>query len=230
MAVPGEPMLNIGELASLTGVSSRTIRYYEELGILPEPERSAGGTRRYPRDYRFYIEGARALKDLGFNLEEIRVIGQMALGRPTTGRQRDTAAEVVRERTRALEHKIRVLERLRGLLHTQEAAGGVEQDPERMLEGLADIIGANRKPAPRRRGAVAAGRGAERVGQGARRRAGDGVADRPVVAASGSVGRHRRDRRGRAQPPVNRGGRFSSKALRPSSTSRVRKIAGMKFS
>jgi hypothetical protein len=50
----------------------------------------------------------------------------------------------VRERTRALEHKIRVLERLRDLLNSQEAAGGVDQDPERMLEGLADIIGMNR--------------------------------------------------------------------------------------
>jgi DNA-binding transcriptional MerR regulator len=139
-------LLNIGELASLTGVSSRTIRYYEELGILPEPERSAGGTRRYPRDYRFYIEGARALKELGFNLDEIRVIGQMALGRPTTGPERDSAAEVVRERTRALEHRIRVLERLRDLLDTREAARGVDQDPERMLEGLADIIGMNQVP------------------------------------------------------------------------------------
>jgi DNA-binding transcriptional MerR regulator len=141
-----ETTLNIGELAALTGVSSRTIRYYEELGILPEPRRSAGGTRRYPHDYRFYIEGARALKELGFNLDEIRVIGQMALGRRTSAAQRDSAAAVVRERTRALEHRIRVLQRLRELLNRQEAAaGGHGADRRRVLEGLVDIIGMNRE-------------------------------------------------------------------------------------
>ena len=41
-------LLSIGELARDTGVSSRTIRYYEELGILPEPRRSAGGTALAP--------------------------------------------------------------------------------------------------------------------------------------------------------------------------------------
>ena len=80
-------LMNIGELATLTGVSSRTIRYYEELGILPEPERSPGGTRRYSQDYRFYVEGALALKDLGFTLEEIQLIGRMALGRSATAKE-----------------------------------------------------------------------------------------------------------------------------------------------
>jgi DNA-binding transcriptional MerR regulator len=142
MVATGEPMLNIGELASLTGVSSRTIRYYEELGILPEPQRSAGGTRRYPRDYRFYIEGARALKDLGFSLDEIRTIGQMALGRRTTAAQRDGVAAVVRERTSALEHRIRVLTRLRELLTSQEEreTGGDGDDREQAIAGLAGIV------------------------------------------------------------------------------------------
>src|SRR4051794_18057446 len=71
--------LSIGELAKQTGVSTRTIRYYEELGILPTPERTEGGTRRYPSDYIFYVEGARILKQLGFGLEEIAELGQFAL-------------------------------------------------------------------------------------------------------------------------------------------------------
>src|SRR3984957_20425154 len=42
--------VSIGHLAKAAGVSSRTIRYYEELGILPEPRRSPRGTRKYPKE------------------------------------------------------------------------------------------------------------------------------------------------------------------------------------
>src|SRR5690348_18412716 len=106
-------LLSIGELARDTGVSSRTIRYYEELGILPEPRRSAGGTRKYPREYRAYIETALALKDLGFRLEEIKPLAlkdlgfrleeikplaRLALGRPVSSGQRSAAQQLVDER------------------------------------------------------------------------------------------------------------------------------------
>ncbi len=112
----GDDLLSIGQLAELTGVSSRTIRYYEELGILPEPRRSPGGTRKYTRDHRFYVEGALALKDLGFRLEEITLIGRIALGQEVSAEQRDRVAELIRLNMRGLEHKINVLTRLRDVL------------------------------------------------------------------------------------------------------------------
>ena len=74
-------LVSIGQLAKAAGVSSRTIRYYEELGILPEPRRTSGGTRKYPREYCGYIETALALKDLGFRLEEVKPLARLALGR-----------------------------------------------------------------------------------------------------------------------------------------------------
>ena len=79
-------LVSIGQLAKAAGVSSRTIRYYEELGILPEPRRSPGGTRKYPREYRGYIDTALALKDLGFRLEEIKPLARLALGRSVSSR------------------------------------------------------------------------------------------------------------------------------------------------
>jgi len=105
--------LSIGELAKLTSVSSRTLRYYEELGILPEPERSPGGTRRYPPEQKFYVEGALALKEVGFSLEEIRLLGQFALDRPISRADRARATEIIRGKMQALQHKIHVLEHLR---------------------------------------------------------------------------------------------------------------------
>ncbi len=106
-------LVSIGQLAKAAGVSSRTIRYYEELGILPEPRRSPGGTRKYPREYRDYIQTALALKDLGFRLEEIRPLARLALGRSVSAGQRDTAARLVDDRIEALGRQVSVLRQLR---------------------------------------------------------------------------------------------------------------------
>lgn len=105
--------LSIGELAKQTGVSTRTIRYYEELGILPTPERTEGGTRRYPREYVFYVEGARALKDLGFGLEEIAELGKFAL----TGQfDSERSRSILTRKLAELERRIKVLDRLHDLV------------------------------------------------------------------------------------------------------------------
>jgi DNA-binding transcriptional MerR regulator len=132
-------LLSIGQLAALTGVSSRTIRYYEELGILPQPRRSPGGTRKYTQDYRFYVEGALALKELGFRLEEIELIGRVALGQPVSAEQRAQVAELVRENMRTLEHKIKVLNRLREIL-LAETKVGADLGGEHLAR-FADILG-----------------------------------------------------------------------------------------
>jgi MerR family transcriptional regulator, copper efflux regulator len=106
-------LVSIGQLAKAAGVSSRTIRYYEELGILPAPRRTSGGTRKYPREYCGYIETALALKDLGFRLEEVRPLARLALGDDIAPGQRAEAAQLVEDRIRALDKQAAVLRRLR---------------------------------------------------------------------------------------------------------------------
>lgn len=118
--------MSIGQLAEQTGVSSRTIRYYEELGILPEPSRSDGGTRRYAPEYKFYVEGALALKELGFNLDEIKLIGRFALGQRMTEKQRERADQILREKMQLLEDRVAILS---GLL---EVLRGRSSDPEEL--------------------------------------------------------------------------------------------------
>jgi DNA-binding transcriptional MerR regulator len=117
--------VSIGQLAKSAGVSSRTIRYYEELGILPEPRRSPGGTRRYPREYRGYIDTALALKDLGFRLEEIKPLARLALGRSVSAGQRDMAARLVDDRIEALARQASVLRRLRDSVKAPDASTAV---------------------------------------------------------------------------------------------------------
>ena len=108
--------LSIGQLADATGVTPRTIRYYEEVGILPLPERSAGGTRRYPAEYQFFVEGAVALKEVGFSLDQIVLIGRLAYGSAMTPEERSSAHQLITDHLDALEHKITLLNRLRNVL------------------------------------------------------------------------------------------------------------------
>ena len=67
-----EPRYRIGEMAGQLGVSPRTLRYYEELGLLRPSSYSPGGSRRYVEADRQRILRIRELQAvMGFNLEEI---------------------------------------------------------------------------------------------------------------------------------------------------------------
>ena len=65
-------MLTIGKLGQAAGVKVPTIRYYEQIGLLTEPERSAGNQRLYSRATLDRLCFVRHARDLGFTLEAIR--------------------------------------------------------------------------------------------------------------------------------------------------------------
>jgi DNA-binding transcriptional MerR regulator len=70
-----EPCYRIGEIAEQIGVSTRTLRYYEEVGLLTPSSHSKGGSRRYDEADRQRILRIRELQAaMGFNLDEIREI------------------------------------------------------------------------------------------------------------------------------------------------------------
>lgn len=64
--------MQIGDLAAKAGVTPRTIRYYEELGIVEPEERTAGGFRLYSEAQLRRLQIVQSLKDLGLELEHIR--------------------------------------------------------------------------------------------------------------------------------------------------------------
>lgn len=64
--------MQIGDLAEQAGVSTRTIRYYEELGLIEPQGRSNGGFRRYSKEQLRRLDIIQGLKALGFELEHIR--------------------------------------------------------------------------------------------------------------------------------------------------------------
>src|SRR4051812_35286903 len=70
--------LSIGDLARTTGTKVETIRYYERIGILPAPARTAGGQRTYTSDHLRRLAFVRRARDLGFTLDQVRALLDLA--------------------------------------------------------------------------------------------------------------------------------------------------------
>lgn len=61
----------IHQLAQITGVSAKTIRYYESIGLMPEPERAENNYRRYSSDAIERLRLIASARSLGFNLTDV---------------------------------------------------------------------------------------------------------------------------------------------------------------
>jgi MerR family mercuric resistance operon transcriptional regulator len=66
--------IQIGELSRQTGCTVETIRYYERIGLLPRPSRSAGRYRLYDSGDVRRLAFVRRARELGFTLDEIRAL------------------------------------------------------------------------------------------------------------------------------------------------------------
>ncbi|BBZ69235.1 helix-turn-helix domain-containing protein [Mycobacterium paraseoulense] len=76
--------LTIGEVARQAGVAATTLRYYEQIGLVPPPGR-LGGQRRYDDSVLARLEVIRLCKSAGFALEEIQLLfADDAPGRPAS--------------------------------------------------------------------------------------------------------------------------------------------------
>jgi DNA-binding transcriptional MerR regulator len=64
--------MRIGELAAVVGVTTRTVRHYHQLGLLPEPVRRANGYREYGLRHAVVLARIRRLTELGLGLAEVR--------------------------------------------------------------------------------------------------------------------------------------------------------------
>jgi DNA-binding transcriptional MerR regulator len=107
-------LLKIGDFARSAGTNLRTLRYYEELGLLPPAERSEGGFRYYRPTDIHRLKTIRSLQDLGLPLDEIRTL----LGTQAPGRDRTSFCASVR---RALEVQDQLLVRRREAIEAQRA-------------------------------------------------------------------------------------------------------------
>jgi MerR family mercuric resistance operon transcriptional regulator len=82
----------ISDAARLTGVSVETIRYYERIALLPRPPRTPGGRRAFDGDGIQTLVFVKRSRELGFSLDDIRVLLELRASRSSCGNVKALAA------------------------------------------------------------------------------------------------------------------------------------------
>jgi Cu(I)-responsive transcriptional regulator len=126
--------MTIGELARKTNSKVETIRYYERIGLLQSPARTAGNYRSYSPDHLHRLSFVRRSRDLGFSLEQVRALLDLADQRD---RPCDAVDAIAKEHLVEVERKIADLEALRRELASMIAQCGCGSVAEcRIIEAL----------------------------------------------------------------------------------------------
>jgi Cu(I)-responsive transcriptional regulator len=105
--------ITIGDLSKVTATHVETIRYYERIGLLPKPERTAGNYRSYDPDHVRRLSFIRRARDLGFPLEVVRALLDLS---DQPDRPCAEVDDLVVAQLAEVERKLADLERLRGEL------------------------------------------------------------------------------------------------------------------
>jgi Cu(I)-responsive transcriptional regulator len=131
--------MNIGQAAEASGVSSKMIRYYESIGLVPKTVRTEAGYRVYSQNDVNTLAFVRRARDLGFSVEQIAEL--VALWR-----DRDRASTDVKrialEHVEILERKARELQEMAATLkHLAKYCHGDERPECPIIDGLASDHG-----------------------------------------------------------------------------------------
>lgn len=118
---------SIGKLAELTGIPVKTIRFYSDAGVLPAPERTAAGYRRFTDEHRAHLELVRTLREIGVDLATIRSLGHREL------------KDVLALHLRAVETQISALQRTRAVLRATLAKDAPADEDLRRLHALGKL-------------------------------------------------------------------------------------------
>ena len=115
-------LMHIGELARRTGLTVKTVRYYSDLGLVPEADRTVSGYRRYDATAQVRLEFVRTLRELGLDLATIRKVLE---------RDSDLPA-VAAAHAEALSAQIRVLRLQRAALRAIARGGLGSKEVDRL--------------------------------------------------------------------------------------------------
>jgi MerR family copper efflux transcriptional regulator len=121
---PYAAVVRIGELAELTGLSVRTLRFYEQAGVLEAPPRHASGYRDYDQDAPARLGFVKAAQAAGLTLAEIR---QVIAVRADTGPPCEHVTALLQTRAADLDRRIAELTALRAdVQRLRERAGRLD--------------------------------------------------------------------------------------------------------
>ncbi len=105
--------MRIGELAKRAGVTPRTVRYYEGMGLIPPGAREGGGQHRYPEQTVVRLAKIDQLKRLGLSLEEIRAVIDLYFTDPTGRAPKRKILAMLRHHLEETDEQLAALGRLR---------------------------------------------------------------------------------------------------------------------
>ena len=127
---------SIGEMARASGTKVPTIRYYEQIGLVTSIERTEGNQRRYDERARERLKFVRHARELGFSLEAVRELLDLA---DHPARPCEEADTIARAQLEAVERRLESLTRLRRELERMIACcdGGQVRDC-RILQTVGD--------------------------------------------------------------------------------------------
>ena len=130
-------MWQIGELSARTGVPSKTIRYYEAIGLLPEPQRANNGYRIYGQDDVERLQFIRRARALDFAPDEI---AEILAFRERNEPPCQHVLNLICHRIDAIENRIRDLERVRDELKALHEAGQELPDDVKMRACICHLV------------------------------------------------------------------------------------------
>lgn len=105
--------MRIGEFAQRAGVTPRTVRYYESLGLLGPNEREGSGFRYYTEAELVRLQKINDLKELGLSLEEISSVIPLYFDDPTRIRGKQKILEILQAHLQETDEKIAALAQFR---------------------------------------------------------------------------------------------------------------------
>jgi MerR family copper efflux transcriptional regulator len=105
--------MRIGELTRRAGVTPRTVRYYESLGLIPPGDRQGGGQNFYPEATVARLRKIDQLKQLGLSLEEIGETIDLYFLDPTGRRPKRKVLTLLRRHLAEADEKLATLARVR---------------------------------------------------------------------------------------------------------------------
>jgi Cu(I)-responsive transcriptional regulator len=107
--MPSTKPLTIGKLARETGVKVVTIRYYEQIGVMPVAPRTDGNYRTYTSEHRRRLRFIRRCRALGFTLDQIRDLLRLSSEKTRACAEVD---RIAKQHRRVIEEKLADLTRL----------------------------------------------------------------------------------------------------------------------
>ncbi|AJY53027.1 MULTISPECIES: MerR family transcriptional regulator [Halomonadaceae] len=119
--------LRRGELARRAGCNIETVRYYERIGLMPNPPRSENGFRSYEERHLTRLTFIRRARELGFTLEEVQDLLRLVDGGHYTCAQ---VQELALRHTDDIQRKINDLHRMQRALKEMSAQCSGEEVPK----------------------------------------------------------------------------------------------------